>query len=104
MILPDNKDDLNFGDKVNVPKPNDMKGLEENEGKLESQSEEDKLMKSVLENDKTDIEDGQVLTDSINQGLGSFTPDMMFDQLVKDYITGYRDTILANIPTLYPNG
>lgn len=85
MILPDSKDNLDFGEKVNVPKPKDMKGLEESEGKLDSQTDEDKLMKSVLENDKSDIEDGQVLTDSINQGLGNFTPDMMFDQLVKDY-------------------
>ena len=84
MTLPENFE-LESDEKVNVPPPRDMDKSEEKTGKLDSQSEEDKLMKSVLENDKNEIDDGQVITDSINQGMGSFTPDVMFDKMVQNY-------------------
>tara|TARA_Y100000034_G_scaffold44576_2_gene54762 strand:+ start:4167 stop:5276 length:1110 start_codon:yes stop_codon:yes gene_type:complete len=42
-------------------------------------------MHSVLESDEETIEEGKVIKDAINQGMGSFTPDMMFENLVKDY-------------------
>lgn len=58
--------------------------IEELAGKLSSQ-EERKLMRSVLENDKESIEKGKLISDSINQGLSSFTPDLMYQQLVKNY-------------------
>jgi len=58
--------------------------IEELTGKLSSQ-EERKLMRSVLENDKETIEKGKLISDSINQGLSSFTPDIMYQQLVKNY-------------------
>jgi len=77
--------ELETDEKVNVPPPRDMDKSEEKTWKLDSQSEEDKLMKSVLENDKNEIDDGQVITDSINQGMGSFTPDVMFDKMVQNY-------------------
>ena len=59
--------------------------LEELEGKLAHQEEEDKLMHSVLENDKETVDDGYLINESLNKGVGIFTPDMMFEQLVKDY-------------------
>ena len=59
--------------------------IEEFPGKLSSQKEENKLMRSVLENDKETIEKGKLIADSINQGLQSFTPDLMYQQLVKNY-------------------
>ena len=58
--------------------------IEELTGKLSSQ-EERKLMRSVLENDKETIEKGKLISDSINQGLSSFTPDILYQQLVKNY-------------------
>mgnify|MGYP001574006453 CR=1 FL=1 len=58
--------------------------IEELSGKLSSQ-EERKLMRSVLENDKETIEKGKLIRDSINQGLSSFTPDLIYQQLVKNY-------------------
>ncbi len=58
---------------------------EELSGQLDSQTDEDKLMHSVIENDQETIDEGKVIKDAINQGLGSFTPDMMFENLVKDY-------------------
>ncbi len=59
--------------------------IEELTGKLSTQELENKLMKSVLENDKETIEKGKLISDSINQGLSSFTPDLIYQQLVKNY-------------------
>ena len=38
-----------------------------------------------MENDKETIEKGKLISDSINQGLQSFTPDMIYQQLIKNY-------------------
>src|SRR3989338_6870233 len=59
--------------------------VEEIEGKLSFQDLEDKFMHSVLENDKKTIDEGKLISDAINQGMGSFTPDLMFAQLVRNY-------------------
>ncbi|MFC1769264.1 VWA domain-containing protein [Nanoarchaeota archaeon] len=58
-------------------------GVEELSGKLASQ-DEDKLMHTVLESDKKDV-DGQLINDAINRGLGSFSPDLMFEQMVSNF-------------------
>src|SRR3989339_1749543 len=42
-------------------------------------------MHSVLENDKKIIDSGKLISDAINQGMSSFSPDLMFEQLVKSY-------------------
>lgn len=57
---------------------------EEEKGSL-APSEEDKLMKSVLQNDKETIEDGKIVADAINQGLNSFTPDMTFENITTNF-------------------
>ena len=62
-----------------------MEKIEESTGKLAFQKIENKLMHSVLQNDKKTIEKGKIINDAINQGLNSFTPDLMFQQLVKNY-------------------
>lgn len=59
--------------------------IDELEGSLAHQEEEDKLMHSVLENDKETIDDGHLINESLNKSIGIFAPDMMFEQLVKDY-------------------
>ena len=59
--------------------------IEELTGKLSFQKIEKKLMHSVLENNKEKIEQGKLIRDSINQGLNSFTPDLIYQQLVKNY-------------------
>jgi len=74
--------------------------IDEYSGKLGSNNEEDKLMKSVFSNDKEKIDDGKLISDSINQGLGSFTPDLMFENLVKNYQTAkqiYGERIIRNV-------
>lgn len=59
--------------------------IQELTGNLSAQKAEDKLMRSVLENDKETIEKGKLIADSINQGLQSFAPELMYQQLVKNY-------------------
>lgn len=59
--------------------------IEEMAGSLSKQQEENKLMRSVLENDKGTIEKGKLISDSINQGIDAFTPDLIYQQLVKNY-------------------
>ena len=58
---------------------------EEMTGKLTFQQLEDKFLHSVLENDKKIIDSGKLISDAINQGMSSFSPDLMFEQLVKNY-------------------
>ncbi|MBN2423361.1 VWA domain-containing protein [Candidatus Woesearchaeota archaeon] len=71
-----------------------------------------KLMNSILENDKKIIDDGLLITNVINYGV-NFTPDMMFESIVKNYdftkqlygktiirkLTGYNDGFIKkNLP------
>src|SRR3990167_1484821 len=58
---------------------------EELSGKLAFQQLEDKFMHSVLDNDKKVIDNGKLISDAISQGMSSFSPDLMFEQLVKSY-------------------
>ena len=58
---------------------------EESQGKLEMQLLEDKLMHSVLQNDKKIIDEGKIVEEAINRGLSAFIPDLLFEQIVKNY-------------------
>jgi Mg-chelatase subunit ChlD len=62
-----------------------LEKAEELTGKLARQKKEDKLMHTVLENDKDTIENGKLLGESINQNISSFVPDLIFRNLVNDY-------------------
>ncbi|MGM5483809.1 MAG: vWA domain-containing protein [Nanobdellota archaeon] len=57
---------------------------EELSGSLSPNLEEDKLMRSVIESDE-DAEDGRLLEESLNRGVGSFVPDMMFSKMVNNF-------------------
>jgi Mg-chelatase subunit ChlD len=59
--------------------------IEELSGKLKFTSLTDKLMHAVLESDKDVIEEGKMIENALNQGIGSFTPDLLFENLVKNY-------------------
>ncbi len=63
----------------------DVKEIEELSGKLKHEDAEDKLMHSVLENDSEAVNDGKLLNEIMNQGMSTFIPDMMFEQMVKNY-------------------
>lgn len=75
-------------------------------GKLGIQNVEDKLMRSVLDNDKETIDKGELIEEVINQGLGAFTPDLLFDSLVNDYALTeniYGEKIIRALTGYDPN-
>lgn len=51
------------------------------------ESDDQGLMKSLVENDENVVRDGRLLAQATHQGFSSFVPDMLFDQLTKDYAT-----------------
>ena len=66
-------------------RPREFSVIDELSGKLKSDPEEKRLMKTVLEDDQKTIENAQVILEAINQGVGALTPDLMFEQIVKSY-------------------
>ncbi len=75
----------------------EMSKAEERKGSLASDMDEKKLMRTVLEHDNETVDKGRMLSDAINQGFSSFVPDMMFDNLVKNFSTTrniYGDRLL----------
>ncbi len=54
-------------------------------GKLSKQHVEDKLMNSVLAGDKKTIDHAEMIQEATNRGIGSFTPELMFEQLTKNF-------------------
>ena len=79
---------------------------EELSGKLTFQQLEDKFMHSVLENDRKIIDSGKLISDAINQGMSSFSPDAMFEQLVKNYTIAkqiYGESMLRLISGYEPD-
>ena len=70
---------------------------EEAQGKLSTQFVEDKLMHSVLGGDKKTIDQGKLIEEAINRSVGSFVPDMIYANLVKNYSIAeklYGETML----------
>lgn len=60
----------------------DLSKAEELKGKL---APGDQLMRSVLESDKETVEKGKLVESAFDMGINSFTPELMFEQLVNDY-------------------
>ena len=84
----------------------ELSKAEELTGKLSFQQLEDKLMHSVLENDKKVIDSGKLISDAINQGMSSFSPDLMFEQLVKSYTMAkqiYGESIIRLVSGYEPD-
>jgi len=59
--------------------------IDELKGKLSFSELDNKLMHSVLENDRKKIDEAKIISESINQGFGSFTPELIMEKLVKNY-------------------
>ncbi|MBI4145172.1 VWA domain-containing protein [Candidatus Woesearchaeota archaeon] len=82
-----------------------LEEIDEVEGKL-AISKDEALMHSVMRNDKQTIEDGKLIADAFNRGVGSFTPDMLFAQMVKNYSLArqlFGDTILRLVSGYNPD-
>ncbi len=58
---------------------------EEYQGKLQMQLLDEKLMHSVLQDDQKTIDDGKIIEDGINRGMNAFLPNMIFENLVKNF-------------------
>jgi len=79
--------------------------IREIKGSLKRQTEEDKLMHSVMQAEDTK-EKGKLIKDAINQGLSSFMSDMIFEHLVKNYSFAkqiYGDTIIKLLSGYNPS-
>jgi len=84
----------------------ELSKAEELTGKLAFQQLEDKFMHSVLENDKKTIDSGKLINDAINQGISSFSPDLMFEQIVKNYSVAkhiYGESIIRLVSGYEPD-
>ncbi len=66
-------------------KPQEFSVIDELSGRLKSDPEEKRLMKTILEDDQNTIDNARLILEAINEGLGALTPEMMLDQLVKNY-------------------
>jgi len=58
---------------------------EEIDSKNSDEAIEDKLLKSVMQKDEKSMEYGELIEESINQGINAFHPDVMFENLVNNY-------------------
>lgn len=90
VIISDIKTQLNL---------DNISNLNELSGEL-AKSDEQKLMSSIIEGDKESLDESKLINESINQGLNSFTPDAIFENLVKDYKTAkniYGKSFLRHI-------
>ncbi len=66
----------------------------------------DKLSRSVLENDKETIDDGMMVNEGIDQGVGVFTPDLAMEKFVRDYKQAekiYGEKLIRQLTGYDPN-
>ncbi len=66
-------------------KPREFSVIDELSGKLRSDPEEKRLMKSILEDDGNTIDNAHLILEAINQGIGALTPELMLEQIVKNF-------------------
>ncbi|MBI2660266.1 VWA domain-containing protein [Candidatus Woesearchaeota archaeon] len=88
------------------PEVKEFSKADEISGKLAFQQLEDKFMHSVLENDRKTIDSGKLISDAINQGMSSFSPDLMFEQIVKNYTMAkqiYGESIIRLVSGYEPD-
>lgn len=79
---------------------------EELSGKLASNPDEERLMRSVLEGDEEAMKDGKLIAESYDRAIGSFTPDLLFEQLVQSYQNAerlYGKTLLRELTSYTPD-
>ncbi|MCK5283031.1 MAG: VWA domain-containing protein [Nanoarchaeota archaeon] len=84
----------------------ELEEIDESDGKVASDDIEDKLLHSVLQNDKKAKDDGKLIGEAFNQGISSFNPDMMFENLVNNYSMAekiYGETLIRLLSGYNPN-
>ena len=78
----------------------ELSKAEELSGKLQLNEVDDKLMHSVIEGDQEKIDEGKIVESALDMGISSFTPDLMFEQLVSNYKLAeqiYGESLLREI-------
>lgn len=78
----------------------DGEQADELDGSMERSPDEQRLMHSVMENDEQTVNDGRLVQEAQNISMGNFTPDVLFEKLVKDYeevAELYGETILREV-------
>ena len=107
MIYPNiPEQDVEGSDEQTKTNVSEGEHADEMDGKMKQQNSQDKLMSSVMENDQETIDNGKLLADSLNQGIGSFTPDLMFESIVQNYKMAkqlYGETLLRAVSGYDPN-
>ncbi len=84
------------------PDDREVDGTEETnavDGSVEK-SDEEKFMHSLITGGDEEIQEGRLVSESINQGITSFNPDVMFKQLVSDFKRAerlYGETVIKQV-------
>lgn len=73
-----------------LTKPESLEEAEKIDGKTSSDPDEERLMRSVMEHDDQEIKDGKLVSESVDYNINSFQPDLMFENLVKNYQNAKR--------------
>lgn len=68
----------------------ETESVEALKGKMHSDFDDERLMHSVIESDEQHVKDGKLLCDSVDYAVGSFTPDLMFKEMVENFKNAQR--------------
>lgn len=93
MVFDPHKDGKNF--------IKEQEEIHEEDGNLASDPDSQKLMRSVMEGgENNEIDIGKVLSESMARGLGNFTPELFFKNLVQNYRNAerlYGETLIREV-------
>ncbi|MBN1377323.1 VWA domain-containing protein [Candidatus Woesearchaeota archaeon] len=93
MIYPDFSSETNNSKIINEEK------IKEHDGFLENTKEE-KLMHSVIENDKNTIENGKIVNEMVDYGIRNINSSLLYENLVENYRNAeklYGETLIREI-------
>ncbi len=87
-------------------KPGDSPSLEKDSARLKFSQVGDKLLNAVIEQDRDAVDDGRLLGDALDHSISSFVPDLMFEQMAKDYTMAkkiYGEKLLRQVSGYDPD-
>ncbi len=90
---------------VEVELDDELALMDEAESKTSSDDIEDNVLRSIEQKDEKSKEKGQLLNEALNQGLSAFNPDIMFQNLTKNYSMArkiYGETLIRLISGYNP--
>jgi Mg-chelatase subunit ChlD len=84
----------------------EIEEVQEEKGKISKEDIEDSILKSVSQKDERTKEDGKLIEEGYNQGISSFNPDIMFQNLVNNYSMAkkiYGETLIRLLSGYEPS-